>query len=78
MRGLISATSALKSSDKGTKPKKTHVILETDEFTEHGWAATWAPLDLVLDKKGKVEASELQLTEKKNKLFGKINSDWKE
>jgi hypothetical protein len=67
-----------KGSKKGSKPAKTHVIAQSDQFSEYGWDASWAPLDLVLEKRGKVEAAELQLSEKKNKLFGKIKSDWKE
>ncbi|MCB9916390.1 MAG: hypothetical protein H6828_14775 [Planctomycetes bacterium] len=62
---------------KGSKPEKTDVISENDQFTKYGWAAAWFPLDLVLEKKGNVESSELQLSEKKNKLFGKIDSEWK-
>jgi hypothetical protein len=34
-------------------------------------------LDLTLDLKGDHEDVEVQLVEKKNKLFGKIESDWK-
>ena len=67
-----------KGTKKGSKGEKTQVISQNDEFSKYGWAAAWAPLDLVITKKGKVEESELQLIEKKNKLFGKIESDWKE
>ena len=67
-----------KGTKKGSKGEKTQVISQNDQFSEYGWAAAWAPLDLVIAKKGKVDESELQLSEKKNKLFGKIESDWKE
>jgi hypothetical protein len=41
------------------------------------WTQSFHPLDLTLDLKGDHEDVEVQLVEKKNKLFGKIESDWK-
>ena len=66
---------------KGSKPEKMHVVLDLLERNEDGSfkyteADTWRPVDTAYPiRKG--EAVELQLVEKKNKLFGEIESDWK-
>ena len=64
-------------SKKGGKPEKMKSNL--DQNTLYGdWALGFHPQDLELPKKGKMEEGfDVQLTEKKNKLFGKIESDWK-
>jgi hypothetical protein len=67
-----------KGKGKGSKPEDMHVAMSQDEINELGWKVAWFPYDLTLEKKGKSEESEVQLIEKKNKLFGKIESDWKE
>ena len=42
---------------------------------KHGWQGMWKPItDTVPLKEAEVE---VQLVEKKNKLFGKVESDWK-
>ena len=47
-----------------------------DAIYTEGWAVAWFPRDLdVANRQG--EDAEVQLTEKKNKLFGKIESTWK-
>ncbi len=66
-----------KGTKKGSKPAKTKLVNDNDQISVHGWLAAWHPLDVVLTKKGHVEASEVQLTMKKHKLFGKINSEWR-
>lgn len=53
-----------------------------DELTETGqrrWSFfdVWRPLSLTLPRKKSAEAIELSLSEKKNKLFGSIKSEWK-
>lgn len=50
-------------------------VTSNQGVAEHGWAAMWKPIDGVLDAPG--EDVEVQLTQKKNKLFGKLESDWK-
>ena len=66
-------------TSKGSKPEKFHTVMSQDEINQaNDWAVAWFPGDLELIKKGKSEKSELELEEKKNKLFGKIVSDWKE
>ena len=42
-----------------------------------GYAAMWKPLDLVIERRGGDGEVEVQLTEKKNKLFGKIEGSWR-
>ena len=44
---------------------------------ENGWSKVWFPLDCEFEVNNE-NAVELQLTEKKNELFGKLESDWKE
>ena len=53
-------------------------VLDQDQIFEAGWAVAWSPIDLILEKRGSVDEAEVQLTEKKNKLFGKVASDWKQ
>ena len=62
---------------KGGKPEK--MMSNLDQNTLYSdWALGFHPQDLELPKKGiKEDGFEVQLTEKKNKLFGKIESDWK-
>lgn len=63
---------------RGSKPETMKAVLDQDQIFEAGWAAAWSPLDLILEKRGSVAEAEVQLTEKKNKLFGKVASDWKQ
>jgi len=67
-----------KGSKKGSKPEKMDVVQTQEEVSKLGWAAAWFPRDLDLPKKADETAVEVQLTEKNNKLFGKIESTWKE
>ena len=65
-----------KGSKRGTKPEKMDVVGDQFKLGELGWETAWKPLDLVLEHTSD-EGVEVQLTSKKNKLFGKIASDWK-
>ena len=65
-------------SKKGSKGEETDLVMSSDQLDKLGWEAGWFPRDLVMTLKGNPEAVEVQLFEKKNKLFGKITSDWKE
>jgi len=67
-----------KGKGRGGKPDDMKLALSQDEINQGGWKIAWFPYDLTLDKKGRFDEAEVQLAEKKNKLFGKINSDWKE
>ncbi len=46
------------------------------EVAKKGWNVTWFPKDLAIDVKGVEGAVEVQLTEKKHSMFGKITSEW--
>jgi hypothetical protein len=65
-------------SKKGSKAEETDRVMSSDQLDKLGWAAGWFPRDLIMTLKGAPEAVEVQLFEKKNKLFGKVTSDWKE
>ncbi|TDJ79711.1 MAG: hypothetical protein E2O39_00510 [Planctomycetota bacterium] len=67
-----------KGSKKGSKPKKMPVLTSQDELYTLGWESAWHPKDLLIEKKSSEKDVEVQLTEKKNKLFGKLASDWKD
>jgi hypothetical protein len=67
---------------KGSKPEKMSLVTNLEELDENGkrkydFAATWRPLDLVLDVKKAEEKIEVQLVEKKHKLLGDIESPWR-
>jgi len=65
-------------SKKGSKAEDFKVVSTQEEINAAGdWSVAWFPADLTLVKRGGLEKSEVQLQEKKNKLFGKIVSDWK-
>jgi hypothetical protein len=66
---------------KGGKPEKMDIVMDLLERKEDGAyrfseADTWRPIDTAFEiKKG--EAVEVQLVEKKHKLFGEVESPWK-
>lgn len=62
---------------RGSKPAQMPAVMDQNELGAEFWNAVWFPLDLELDLRGSHEAIEVQLTEAKNKLFGKIESPWK-
>ena len=64
-------------SARGSKPESMPLIMEQNQADELGWDKAWFPLDLVLEKRPNEKEIEVQLTEKANKLFGKIESVWK-
>ena len=63
---------------KASKKERMDIVLSPDQLNKLGWETAWFPRDLLITLKGKPEAVEVQLFEKKNKLFGKITSDWKD
>ena len=65
-------------SKRGNKPEKMTWVQNTNEITELGFRAAWSPLDLIIDRTRTKGEIEVQVTEKKNKLFGKIESIWKD
>jgi hypothetical protein len=65
---------------KGGKAEKFDVVMDMNEIKEDGtlrysYYDPWRPLDAVLEWK-KDDPYQVQLVEKKNKLFGKIESEW--
>jgi hypothetical protein len=68
---------------RGGKPEEMpYVKGDLDELTEEGkrkwsFADVWRPLSLEIPLKKEGEAVEVQLTEKKHKLLGSIESAWK-
>jgi hypothetical protein len=67
-------------SKKGNKPEEMDVVLDMLEMNDSGGFAfgqqdAWFPLDTTFAFSG--EEYEVRLSEKKNPLFGKIESEWK-
>jgi len=54
---------------EGMKP-----VVDNQGIADHGWSRMWKPLDGKLPNR--FDAVEVQMTERKNDLFGKIESDW--
>ncbi|WP_145197924.1 hypothetical protein [Planctomycetes bacterium Poly30] len=63
-----------KGSKRAFESEKMHPAVSLDDLTKYGWDQFWKPLDVLFDTKG--EEVEVQLIEKKNKLFGSIESEW--
>jgi hypothetical protein len=61
---------------KGSKGKKMRIISSQDDLGVVGWRGAWSPLDITIPTTG--DKIEMQLFVKKNKLFGKITSSWKD
>lgn len=49
-------------------------VVSNQGIADHGWARMWKPLDGVLPNR--FDEVEVQMTERKNPLFGKVESDW--
>jgi hypothetical protein len=64
-------------SKRGSKPETMDLVMDQQAIYDTGdWAVAWFPRDIeVVNKAG--DDAEVQLVEKKNKLFGKIESVWK-
>jgi len=71
-----------KGTRRASKPEDMRIISNGNEVGDApgavGWEYLWFPVDLVLDTRKQVDGEiEVQMFEKKNRLFGKIESDWK-
>ena len=64
-----------KGGKRAIMTEKMKPALDQDGVQKHGWAALWKPLDKTFSVR--VDEAEVQLMEKKNRLFGKIESDWR-
>ncbi|MFT7075414.1 MAG: hypothetical protein ACJA0P_001418 [Planctomycetota bacterium] len=61
-------------SKRSYASEKARPGLSQDDIAKYGWHQCWKPLDVIFDVRG--ENIEIQLVEKKNKLFGSVESDW--
>ncbi len=69
-----------KGTKKASGEEKMSVIQDQTELYkrgQQGWLDVWFPLDLEMETKG-ADNVEVQLTDDKHKLFGKVQSVWKE
>lgn len=79
---LVSVRKA--GSKRGSKGEKMPMLISQDDIynakqdPKKGFKAAWFPYDLTLPLKGGMTEVEVQLVDKKNKLFGKIVSEWKQ
>jgi len=62
---------------KDSEEGKMRTAQTQEQARDLGYLTLWYPIDVTLPKKKEGEKVEVQLTEKKNKLFGKIESVWK-
>ena len=67
-----------KGTKTGSKPEKMPVLQGTEGIEKFGWEATWFPLELTIDMHQDKDPIEVQLTDKRSDLFGKVESAWKE
>jgi len=65
-------------SKRGTKGDSMGVHMDREAMSKFGYSATWFPKDLELELRKGTEDYEVQLLVKKNKLFGKITSSWRD
>jgi hypothetical protein len=65
-------------SKRGTKADSMGVHMDREAMSKFGYSAIWFPKDLELDLRKGIEDYEVQLIVKKNKLFGKITSSWRD
>lgn len=65
-------------SRRASKAHEMPALLDTDPMYSEGWHVAWFPRDLRLPLPPGTGKIEVQLAEKKHKLFGKIESGWKE
>lgn len=73
-RPEVSVRSA--GSRRGSRAEEMEGALDQDTVYEQGWETAWFPLDLEIEHREGADA-EVQLVEKRNELFGKIESEWK-
>jgi hypothetical protein len=66
-------------STKSKKESKLVPIGSQEQLADfkNDWAVAWFPIGTPIQKAIPGETFEVQLFEKKHKLFGKLESDWK-
>lgn len=62
---------------KGGRPERMPLVLDQSTVNEKGMAVAWYPLDMTIEHGLGTDEVEIQLTEKKHALFGKLESSWK-
>ncbi|MEL6713683.1 MAG: hypothetical protein AAFP86_07910, partial [Planctomycetota bacterium] len=72
---VVEASVRKKGGKRAAASVSMRPVVDNQGVADHGWAAMWKPLDGTIE--GRFEEVEVQLAEKKNKLFGKVTSDWK-
>ncbi len=63
---------------RGGKYEDINVATGQDDIDKHGWGAVWMPLDTEIPAEVGEEGIQVQLYQKKHKLFGEIESAWKD
>jgi len=63
---------------RGTKGEGMGVHMDREAMAKFGYGAVWFPKDLEVGLRKGTEDFEVQLVVKKNKLFGKITSSWRD
>ena len=72
---VVEASVRKKGGKRASASVSMRPVVDNQGVADHGWAAMWKPLDGTIE--GRFDEVEVQLAEKKNKLFGKVTSDWK-
>jgi hypothetical protein len=63
---------------KGSKPEDMAAVLDQETlYGDQGWVVGWFPMDTTIALKGHDEQIEVQLVEKKHRLFGSVESAWR-
>lgn len=62
---------------KGTKFGRMQLISDQNTLNDEGFNRAWKPLDMEVENRFSTDAVEVRLVEKKNKLFGKLESSWR-
>ncbi len=62
---------------KGAKGGRMALINDQNTLNDKGYEFGWKPLDLEVENRYGTDAVEVRLVEKKNKLFGKLESSWR-
>lgn len=63
---------------RGVKAETMKALVDTDPIYEKGYGVAWFPLDLTIHVQPGPEGVDVQLVEKKNKLFSKVESAWRD
>ncbi len=66
----------VKGSKRGSKGEEMDIVQDQDALYK-SWKQAWFPLDLTVTKRASETDVEVQLSQKKNKLFGSISSVWR-